>query len=59
MEVEKKVSEYIKKNENFMMTYGDGVTNQNLEELKNFHIKNAEIKNLTNAELANIKLINT
>ena len=28
-----------KKNENFMLTYGDGLTNQNLKKLLEFHLK--------------------
>ena len=28
-----------KKNENFMLTYGDGLTNQNLKKLLEIHLK--------------------
>ena len=35
------------KNERFMLTYGDGVTSQNLKSLLNFHVKNKKIATLT------------
>ena len=41
------IKKFLKKNENFMMTYGDGVTNQNLEKLKSFHIKKKRICTMT------------
>ena len=36
-----------KKNENFLLTYGDGLTNQNLRKLLNFHLKYKKIATLT------------
>ena len=41
-----KLRNYLK-NERFMLTYGDGVTNQNLKSLLNFHVKNKKIATLT------------
>ena len=35
------------KNDNFMFTYGDGVTNQNLKKLLNFHYKHKKIGTMT------------
>ena len=39
----KRVDKFIKKNENFMFTYGDGVSNINLNKLLNFHKRNKKI----------------
>ena len=41
-----KLRNYLK-NERFMLTYGDGVTSQNLKSLLNFHVKNKKIATLT------------
>tara|TARA_B100000989_G_scaffold212752_1_gene161647 strand:- start:4014 stop:4733 length:720 start_codon:yes stop_codon:yes gene_type:complete len=35
------------KNENFMLTYGDGLTNQNIKELVKFHLKHNKIATMT------------
>jgi len=35
----KKISKYINKNENFLLTYGDGLSNVNIKKLVNFHLK--------------------
>ena len=35
------------KNENFMLTYGDGLTNQNIKELVKFHLKHKKIATMT------------
>ena len=35
------------KDENFMLTYGDGLTNQNLKKLLKFHLKNRKIVTMT------------
>ena len=43
----KKLKRYFAKNENFFVTYGDGVSNINLNELFKFHIKNKKIATLT------------
>ena len=37
----------LKKNENFLLTYGDGLTNQNINKLIRFHLKNKKIATLT------------
>lgn len=42
-----KLKKYFKKNENFMLTYGDGLTNQNLIKLCKHHIKNKKIGTMT------------
>jgi len=38
---------YFKKNENFFMTYGDGLSDVNLNKLKNFHLKHKKIATVT------------
>ena len=43
----KRVSKYIKKNENFMFTYGDGLSNVNLLKLEKFHLMNKRIVTVT------------
>lgn len=43
----KRLKKYFKKNETFMMTYGDGISNVNLKKLLNFHKKNKRIATLT------------
>lgn len=43
----KRLKKYFKKNETFMMTYGDGISNVNLKKLLNFHEKNKRIATLT------------
>jgi glucose-1-phosphate cytidylyltransferase len=42
-----RLKKYFKKNENFMLTYGDGLTNQNLIKLYNYHMKHKKIATLT------------
>ena len=42
-----RLKRYFKKNENFLLTYGDGLTNQNLKKLFNFHLKHKKIATLT------------
>lgn len=42
-----RLKNFFKKNENFMVTYGDGISNQNLYQLKNFHLKNKKIATMT------------
>lgn len=42
----KKLEKYLK-NETFMLTYGDGLTNLNLKKLLNFHKKNQKISTMT------------
>ncbi len=38
-----RLKRYFKKNENFLLTYGDGLINQNLNKLLKFHIKHKKI----------------
>ena len=42
-----RLKKYFDKNENFMVTYGDGISNQNLKKLKNFHLKHKKIATMT------------
>ena len=42
-----KIKKFFSKDENFMLTYGDGLTNQNLKKLYNFHIKHKKIATMT------------
>ena len=42
-----RLKKYFKPGENFMLTYGDGLTNQNLQKLSNFHIKHKKIATIT------------
>ena len=42
-----RLKKYFKKNETFMLTYGDGVSNQNIKELLKFHLKNEKIATVT------------
>ena len=40
----KRLQKYFKKNENFMLTYGDGLSNVNLKKLKIFHYKKKKLQ---------------
>ena len=42
-----RLKRYFKKDENFLLTYGDGLTNQNLKKLVKFHINQNKIATLT------------
>ena len=42
-----RLKKYFNKNENFMLTYGDGLTNQNINKLLEFHINHKKIATLT------------
>ena len=42
-----KLKKYLSKEKNFILTYGDGLTNQNLNELEKFHTKNKKIATMT------------
>ena len=42
-----RLKKYLIKEKNFMLTYGDGLTNQNLKALEKFHIKNKKIATMT------------
>tara|TARA_A100001015_G_C14836056_1_gene650543 strand:+ start:39 stop:857 length:819 start_codon:yes stop_codon:yes gene_type:complete len=43
----KKIKKFINKNENFFMTYGDGLSNIDINRLNNFHLKNKKIATLS------------
>ena len=43
----KRLSKFFKKNENFMMTYGDGISNVNLHKLLKFHNKKKKLVTMT------------
>ena len=43
----KRVSNYLEKNENFMFTYGDGLSNVNLKKLLTFHKKHKKLITVT------------
>ena len=45
-----KLKKYFNPGENFMLTYGDGLTNQNLRKLVNFHLKHKKIATLTSVK---------
>ena len=36
----KRVEKYLGNEKNFMFTYGDGISNVNINQLKQFHLKN-------------------
>jgi len=42
-----RLKKYFKKNENFMLTYGDGLSNQNIKNLIKFHKKHKKIATMT------------
>ncbi len=42
-----RLKNFFQKDEDFMLTYGDGVSNQNIKKLKNFHYKNKKIATMT------------
>ncbi len=42
-----KLKKYLKNEENFMLTYGDGLTSQNLNKLEKFHLKHKKIASMT------------
>ena len=43
----KKVSKFLEKDEDFMMTYGDGLSNVNLKQLLNFHNNSKKLATVT------------
>ncbi len=43
----KKMKKFVKKNENFMFTYGDGISTVNLKALENFHLKHKKMITVT------------
>ena len=42
-----RLKNFFQTDENFMLTYGDGISNQNIKKLKNFHYKNKKIATMT------------
>ncbi len=42
-----RLKKYFKDDENFMLTYGDGLSNQNLKKLYNFHLSHRKIATVT------------
>ena len=42
-----KLKKYLKNEDDFMLTYGDGVSNVNIKKLLNFHLKNKPIATVT------------
>tara|TARA_B100001063_G_scaffold14069_1_gene10903 strand:- start:1399 stop:2109 length:711 start_codon:yes stop_codon:yes gene_type:complete len=42
-----RLKNFFKKDEDFMLTYGDGVSNQNITKLRNFHNKSKKIATMT------------
>ena len=42
-----RLKKYFKKGENFMLTYGDGLKNQNIKRLLSFHLKHKKIATMT------------
>ena len=42
-----KLKKHLSKEKNFMLTYGDGLTNQNLKKLERFHVKNNKTATMT------------
>ena len=43
----KRLKKLFSENEDFMLTYGDGISNQNLDKLKKFHLKHKKIATMT------------
>ena len=43
----RRLKKLFSENENFMLTYGDGISNQNLSKLKKFHLKHKKIATMT------------
>ena len=46
----KSLEKYIDKDENFFLTYGDGLSNININKLKQFHLKNKKILTITSVK---------
>jgi len=45
-----RLKKYFKQGENFMLTYGDGLTSQNLKKLLKFHLRHKKIATLTSVK---------
>ena len=44
------MEKYLKNDENFMFTYGDGVSDVNIKRLKDFHLKNKKLITVTSRD---------
>ena len=42
-----RLKKYFNKNDNFLLTYGDGISNVNLNKLKKFHLKHKKLATVT------------
>ena len=51
----KRIKEFVKKDEYFCLSYGDGLSNVNVKKLINFHIKNKKTATLTAVKYKNPK----
>jgi glucose-1-phosphate cytidylyltransferase len=51
----KKIKKFISTDENFCLSYGDGLSNVNIKKLINFHLKNKKIATLTAVKYKNPK----
>ena len=51
----KKIKKFINKDENFCLSYGDGLSDVNIQKLINFHLKNNKIATLTAVKYKNPK----
>ena len=51
----KKIKKFINKDENFCLSYGDGLSDVNIQKLINFHLKNKKIATLTAVKYKNPK----
>ena len=51
----KKIKKFINKDENFCLSYGDGLSDVNIKKLINFHLKNNKIATLTAVKYKNPK----
>ena len=51
----KKIKKFINKDENFCLSYGDGLSDVNIKKLINFHLKNKKVATLTAVKYKNPK----
>tara|TARA_B100000674_G_scaffold449996_1_gene419605 strand:+ start:332 stop:1039 length:708 start_codon:yes stop_codon:yes gene_type:complete len=51
----KKIKKFIKNDQNFCLSYGDGLSDVNIKKLINFHLKNGKIATLTAVKYKNPK----
>ena len=52
----KRIKNYLKKDETFCLSYGDGLSNVNIKKLIKFHVKNNKIATLTAVKYKNQKV---